>query len=128
MHAASSSSGRPSSSGRRWQAALAIALFALLPPLTLLLPVAAPAGAAAGATPHRLIVWLPQRQAHDLAAAAALLDAAAARPLDEGSLPGLWLVTTREADAAGRLYAAGARLVLPGDGLLAGCLGLRSAS
>lgn len=124
MHAASSS-GRPSSSGRRWQAALAIALFALLPPLTLLLPGAAPAG---GATPQRLIVWLPQRQAHDLASAAALLDAAAARPLDEGSLAGLWLVTTREADAASRLYAAGARLVLPGDGLLAGCLGLRSAS
>jgi hypothetical protein len=108
------------SSGCRWPAALAIAIFTLLPPLALVLP------AGAGA-PQRLIVWLPQQQAGDLPGAAALLDAAEARPLDEGSLAGLWLVSARRADAADRLYAAGARLVLPGDGLLAGCL-FRSAS
>lgn len=104
---------------------LAIAVFALLPPLTLVLPGAAPA---AGAAPQRLIVWLPQDRAADLPQAAAMLDAADARPLDEGSLAGLWLVAVRQPDARDRLYAAGARLVLSGDGLLAGCLGFRSVS
>jgi hypothetical protein len=109
---------------RRWQALLAIAIFALLPPLVLVLPAPVPAGTVA---PQRLIVWLPQQQAGDLAGAAPMLDAADARPLDESRLAGLWLVSVRGADAANRLYAAGARLVLSGDGLLAGCL-FRSAS
>ncbi|WP_341705845.1 hypothetical protein, partial [Ferrovibrio sp.] len=62
-----------SATRRRWQAVLAIAVFALLPPLTLVLPAA---DGAAAAAPQRLIVWLPQEHRGDLPAAAATLDAA----------------------------------------------------
>lgn len=104
----------------RW-ALLGIFLIALLPLLFLLLPTAAPAGA-----PQRLIVLLPG--AGDLAQAARLLDAASARPLGQGQWPDLWLVSSSDADATRLLYAAGARLVLDGNAILAGCLGFRAAS
>lgn len=112
---------------RRLAAVFAILLFALLPPLALVMPAVATAPDA-GAAPTRLIVWLPQDRAGDLAAASATLDAADARPLAESRLAGVWLVAVRDADAPDRLYAGGARLVLSGDGLLAGCLGFRFIS
>lgn len=111
---------------RRLAAVFAILLFALLPPLVLVMPAVATAPDAGDS--RQLIVWLPQDRAGDLAAASTTLDAADARPLAESRLTGVWLVAVRDADAADRLYAGGARLVLPGDGLLAGCLGFRFVS
>jgi len=99
-----------------------ILLIALLPLLTLLPPASGPAPE--GDAPQRLIVLLPAG-AGNLPRAAALLDAAQARPLGQGRLPNLWLVSAAAPDAATQLYAAGARLVLAGDGLLAGCLSFR---
>ncbi len=103
-------------------AVLCILVIALLPLLTLLLPVATPTG-----MPQTLIVLLP-KGGDDLAQAARYLDAAAARPLGQGNWSGLWLVSSTETDAPRRLYAAGARLVLNGGGLLAGCLSFRPLS
>lgn len=99
-------------------AAVCIVAIALLPLFALLLP-------ASGAATQRLIVLLPAGVA-DLPRAAALLDAAQARPLGQGAWPNLWLVSAAVPDAATQLYAAGAYLVLAGDGLLAGCLSFRS--
>jgi hypothetical protein len=109
------------SARRHLFAAVGIAVIALLPLIALLLPVAP----SAAAVPQRLIVLLPAG-AEALPQAAALLDAAQARPLGQGAWPGLWLVATAAPDATARLYEAGAHLVLAGDGLLAGCLSFRS--
>lgn len=100
-------------------AAACIAVIALLPLAALLLPAAVPASPQAAT--QRLIVLLPT-SATDLPQVAALLDAAEARPLGQGAWSGLWLVAADTPDAVARLYAAGAHLVLAGDGLLAGCL------
>lgn len=99
-------------------AAACIAVIALLPLAALLLPAVAPASP--GSSTQRLIVLLPG-SAGDLPRAAALLDAAEARPLGQGAWPALWLVAAAPESVA-RLYQAGAHLVLAGDGLLAGCL------
>lgn len=106
---------------RRLSAVLGIAVIALLPLVALLLPSAPPTAA----TPQRLIVLLPVA-ASTLPQAAALLDAAAARPLGQGAWPNLWLVAATAEQAPTQLYRAGAHLVLAGDGLLASCLGFRS--
>jgi hypothetical protein len=98
-------------------AALAIAAIAMLPILALLLPHGGGDGQAA-----RLVVLLPPAAA-TLPQAASLLDGADARPLGQGAWPNLWLVASTDPAAVSRLYAAGARLVLAGDGVLAGCLG-----
>lgn len=104
-------------------AILCIAVIALLPLAALLLPV--PRQATAQVAAQRLIVLLPSA-ANTLPRAAAILDAAPARPLGQGAWPNLWLVATATPDAAARLYEAGASLVLAGDGLLAACLSFRS--
>lgn len=104
-------------------AAACILLIALLPLAALLLP--APLPASTGGASQRLIVLLPPI-ADDLPRAAALLDAAQARPLGQGAWPNLWLVAAASPDATTHLYQAGAWLVLAGDGLLAGCLSFRS--
>jgi len=100
----------------------AILVIALLPLLALVLPAAAPPGA-----PQQLIVLLP-KGGNDLAQVARYLDAADAKPLGQGRWSALWLVSSTDSDAAGRLYAAGARLVLSGNHILAGCLGFRTQS
>lgn len=104
-------------------AAACIAVIALLPLAALLLPAVVPASPQTAA--QRLIVLLPS-SASDLPQAAALLDAAQARPLGQGAWSGLWLVAATAPDAVTRLYSAGAHLVLAGDGLLAGCLSFAS--
>ncbi len=103
-------------------AILCIAVIALLPLAALLLPSPLPA---ATQPAQRLIVLLPS-SADSLPRAAAILDAATARPLGQGAWPNLWLVSSAEPEAASRLYTAGAHLVLAGDGLLAACLSFRS--
>jgi len=107
-------------------AAVCIAVIAMLPLAALLLPSPLPASAGA-ASAQRLIVLLPAA-AHDLPQAAAVLDAAQARPLGQGAWPNLWLVSAAAPDASTRLYDAGAWLVLAGDGLLAGCFSFRPLS
>lgn len=82
----------------------AILLFALLPPLVLVMPAVATAPDAGDS--RQLIVWLPQDRAGDLAAASTTLDAADARPLAESRLTGVWLVAVRDADAADRSMRA----------------------
>ena len=109
-------------SRRALPALTGMAAIALLPLAMLALPAVAPAG-----HPQRLIVLLPG-DGGDLSRAAGRLDAAAARPLEQSRWPQLWLVASPQADAASRLYAAGAWLVLDGNGLLAGCLGFRTLS
>lgn len=111
----------PPCARRQLFAVLGIAMIALLPLVALLLPSAAPSAAPS----QRLIVLLPEA-AVTLPQAAALLDAAEARPLGQGAWSRLWLVSSSLPDAATRLYDAGAHLVLAGDGLLAGCLAFRS--
>lgn len=101
-------------------AALSILVIALLPLAALLLP----AAASSDAPMQRLIVLLPG-DADTLPQAAAMLDAAQARPLGQGAWPNLWLVSVAMPDAPARLYQAGAYLVLAADGLLAGCLSFR---
>lgn len=96
-----------------------ILLIALLPLLALVLPAAAPPGVS-----QQLIVLLP-KGSDDLARAARYLDAAQARPLGQGRWSALWLVSSDDSNAASRLYGAGARLVLSGNHILAGCLGFR---
>lgn len=113
----------PAARYRTRLAAACIAVIALLPLAALLLPATVPASPQAAA--QRLIVLLPS-SASDLPQAAALLDAAQARPLGQGAWSNLWLVAATAPDAATRLYAAGAHLVLAGDGLLAGCLSFTS--
>jgi hypothetical protein len=108
---------------RSLPALIAVAAIALLPLLALVLPATAPDGG----QPQRLIVLLPG-DGGDLGRAAARLDAAAARPLDQSRWPRLWLVASSQSDASHRLYAAGAWLVLDGSSLLAACLGFRSPS
>lgn len=108
---------------RRLLAAACILVIAVLPLAALLLPAIVPASAAK-AEAQRLIVLLPGA-IDDLPQAAALLDAAQARPLGQGAWPGLWLVAAAAPDATRKLYQAGAHLVLAGDGLLAGCLSFR---
>jgi hypothetical protein len=111
----------PASASRRYLAAIfGIAAIAILPLLALVLPQGARTADAAQAA--RLIVLLPGA-ATTLPQAAALLDRADARPLGQGAWANLWLVASRDPDAAAQLYAAGAHLVLAGDGILAGCLG-----
>lgn len=100
-------------------AVVCIVLIMLLPLAALLLPAADAQGG------QRLIVLLPV-DAGDLARAAKILDAAAARPLGQGAWPHLWLVATNAPDAPAMLYHAGAHLVLAGDGVLASCLSFRS--
>ncbi len=100
-------------------AVFCIGLIVLLPLIALLLPAASARGG------QRLIVLLPPG-AGDLARAATILDAAAARPLGQGAWPHLWLVATAAPDASALLYQAGAYLVLAGDGVLASCLSFRS--
>jgi hypothetical protein len=108
-----------SNTSRNRLAVFCIVLIMLLPLAALLLPAA---GAQGG---QRLIVLLPAR-AGDLAQAATILDAAAARPLGQGAWPHLWLVAAGAPDAPALLYHAGAYLVLAGDGVLASCLSFRS--
>lgn len=113
---------RPPSPARRGLAAVfGIAAIAILPLLALLLP-SAPSQDAGQVRAARLIVLLPGAAA-SLPQAVALLDRADARPLGQGAWPNLWLVASSDPTAVSHLYAAGARLVLAGDGLLAGCLG-----
>lgn len=107
-------------SRRNLAALLGIAAIAILPLLALVLPQEARNADATQAA--KLIVLLPGA-ATTLPQAAAMLDHADARPLGQGAWANLWLVASRDPDAAAQLYAAGARLVLAGDGILAGCLG-----
>jgi hypothetical protein len=116
----------PASVARRNLAAiLGIAVIAILPMLALVLPQGAHSAGAPQAV--KLIVLLPSA-ATALPQAAVLLDRADARPLGQGAWPNLWLVASRDPDAVAQLYAAGARLVLAGDGILAGCLGLSATT
>ncbi len=111
-----------SNTSRNRLAVFCIVLIMLLPLAALLLPAAS---AQSGQGGQRLIVLLPAG-AGDLARAATILDAAAARPLGQGAWPHLWLVTAAAPDAPALLYHAGAYLVLAGDGVLASCLSFRS--
>lgn len=116
--------GTASTSRRNLAAILGIAVIAILPLLALLLPQGARNADTAQA---KLIVLLPGT-ATTLPQAAALLDHADARPLGQGAWANLWLVASRDPDAAAQLYAAGAHLVLAGDGILAGCLGFSTTT